>query len=139
MAPFEEFVPLPVALKLFFGVDEEGGGRAEGVHLYGVVNDQVYGNLGIDFRGIAAHAGHGGAERGKVYDGGDAGEVLQDDAAGFEGDFMLTNGFGVPLGQLAHMVGGDDVVVAVAQEGFEQDFDGVGKAVNVADAFFAQF
>ena len=106
----------------------EGVGRGEGVDLHGVVDDEVEGDERIDLFGIAAEALHGGPHGGEIDDAGDAGEILQDDAAGLEGDFELGGFFGVVVGEGLDVGFGDDVAVDVAQAGFEEDLDGVGEA-----------
>ena len=59
-APFQEFVAFAVALELALGIVEQGELRAELVDLHGMVDDEVDGDLGVDFGWIAAHAAPSG-------------------------------------------------------------------------------
>ncbi len=79
---------------------------------------------GLIFCGIAAETLHGAAHGGQIDDAGDAGEILQHDARGLEGDFDFGRRRGVPGGEVADVVLGDFVAVAVAQQRFEQDANG---------------
>ena len=88
LAPAQEGVPLGVALVLELGVPGDGQGAAELVHLDGVVDDELGRQGGIDARGIAAELAHRVAHRGEVHEGRDAREVLEEDAAGAEGDLV---------------------------------------------------
>ena len=86
LAPLEEGVALAVALELERGVGVVGVGGAELVDLDGVVDDELGGLEGVDFVGVAAEGAHGVAHGGEVDDGGNAGEVLHEDAGGHVGD-----------------------------------------------------
>ncbi len=59
LAPFQELIPFAISFKFPLGIEEEGRGRTEGVHLDRMVDDQVDGHLGVDLGRIAAQAGHG--------------------------------------------------------------------------------
>ena len=120
LAPAQESVALDVALEFEFGVEAEGVRGAELVDLHGVVDDQLGGEQRIDALGIAAHALHGIAHGGEIDDGGNAGEILQQDARGHEGDFFL-RGVGSPSGESANVFGVNDAAVFKAQEIFEQN------------------
>ena len=92
---------------------------------------------GLIFCGIAAEELHGVAHGGEVDDGGDAGEVLQEDAGGHEGDFAGGLGFGVPFGEEVDVGGGDGFAVFVAEEVFEEDAEAEGKAME-GDSLFLE-
>ena len=62
-----------------------------------MVDDQLGGLEGVDLFGIAAEGLHGVAHGGEVDDGGDAGEVLHQDAGGHVGDLAGGFGFGIPV------------------------------------------
>ncbi len=134
LAPFEELVAFVVAFEFALGVDGEGGGGGEGIDLDGVVDDEVAGDEGIDLGGVAVEAEHGGAHGGEIDDTGDAGEILEDDASGHEGDFGVAGTFRIVAGDGEDIVVGDDVAIDMAEAGFEEDLDGVGEAVDVGDA-----
>ena len=101
LAPLEEGVALAVAGELEGGVEVVGVDGAEFVDLDGVVDDELGGLERIDLFGVAAEGLHGVAHGGEVDDGGDAGEVLHEDAGGHVGDLAGGLGLGVPGGEEA--------------------------------------
>ena len=121
LAPAQEGVALFVALEFQLGVELERLRRAEFVHLHRVIDDQLGGLQGIDQRGIAAQLLHGVAHGGQVDHRGDAGEILQQHAAGREGDFLVRLGFAVPGRQGADVVRGHVAAVFGAQQIFQQN------------------
>jgi len=100
-----------------------------------VVDDEVAWDEGIHFLGIATHADHRGTHRSEIDDAGNAGEILQDDAAGHKGDFGFSDVFGVVSGEGFDGILGDDEAVEVTQAGLKENFDGVGEFVDVAKRF----
>ena len=86
---------------------------------------------GLIFSGSPPRALHGVAHGGEVDDGGDAGEVLHEDAGGHVGDLAGGFGLGVPVGEELDVVGGDGAAVFVAKEIFEQDAEGEGQPGEV--------
>jgi len=131
LAPLEEGVALAVALEFERGVHVIGGGGAEFVDLDGVVDDELGGLEGVDLFGVATESLHGIAHGSEIDDGGDAGEVLHEDAGGHVGDLAGGLGGGVPLGEEADVVGGDGASVFVAEEVFEQDAEREGELGEV--------
>src|SRR5438067_624874 len=97
LAPAEELVALPVPLELQRRVPHDGVGHAEYVDGDRVVDDEVDGDAGLEARRVAAPLRHGVAHGGQVDEGGDAGEVLHQDAGRPEGD----------LGAVARPAGGE--------------------------------
>ena len=137
LAPAEKGVALDIALHFEVGVEGEGAGDAEFVHLDGMVDHQFGGEQRIDFLWIAAEFAHGVAHRGEIDHRGNAGEILEQDARGHEGDFFFGGALsarGIPAGERADVFVEDEAVVFVAQQIFEQDFQGKGQARDVADA-----
>ncbi len=131
LAPLEEGVALAVALELEERVGVVGAGGAELVDLDGVVDDQLGGLEGVELLGIAAEGLDGVAHGGEIDDGGDAGEVLHEDAGGHVGDFAAGLGLGVPVGEEVDVVGGDGDAVFAAEQVFEQDFEAEGQAGEI--------
>ncbi len=86
LAPLEEGVALAVAGELQGSVEVVGVGVAEFVDLDGVVDDQLGGLERVDLLRVAAEGLHGVAHGSEIDDGGDAGEVLHEDAGGHESD-----------------------------------------------------
>src|SRR5260370_35760779 len=93
--PAEEGVALDVALKFQFGVEAKSVGIAEFVDLDGVVDNQLGGEEWIDARGIAAHTLDGFAHGGGIDDGGNAGEIREQDGRRDERGFVF-RGVGGP-------------------------------------------
>ncbi len=81
----------------------------------------------VDERGIAAQGLHGVAHGGQVDYTGDSGEVLQEDAAGSEGDFFFWFRIAVPGCERADFFFSDVAAVFGAQQVFEQDPQGEGE------------
>ena len=92
LRPTQQLVALSVALVLFRHVLLKRLARCPAVNLHRVVDHQIGGDLRIDAMRIDAQLGGGVAERGKVNDGGHAGEVLQHNAGRGEGDLALIAG-----------------------------------------------
>ena len=86
LAPAEEGVALAVPLELELDVPREGAARAEVVDLHRVVDHELDRDQRVDLLRVAAEVGHRVPHRGEVDDGRDAGEVLEQDARGREGD-----------------------------------------------------
>jgi hypothetical protein len=89
LSPAQKRVALFVALEFEQRIDVEGIGRSEFVDLHGVVDDQFGGLQRIDQPGIAAEPLHGIAHGGQIDHRRNAGEILQQDTAGREGDFFF--------------------------------------------------
>ena len=131
LPPLEERVALAVALEVVLGVDREGALVAEGVDLDRVVDHQVDVDQRVDRRRVAADLLHRVAHRRQVDDGGDAGEVLHQDAGGLEGDLDAGLGGGVPGGDRLDVGGADRDAVLEPQHVLQQDLDRVGQAGDV--------
>ena len=137
LAPAQERVTLDVALHFEIGVEKEGVGSAELVHLHGMVDDEFGGKQRINFLWIAAELAHRVAHGGKIDDGRDAREILKQNASGHEGNFFFAGAFGaggIPGGEGANIVGMNEAAVFVAQEVFEENFQREGKARGLAYA-----
>ena len=104
LPPAEEGVALAVPLELALGVPEDGQARAELVHLDGVVDDELGGDLRVDRCRVAAQRHHRLAHGGEVDDRRHAREVLQEDAGGAERDLVARLGLGVPARDCAHLL-----------------------------------
>ena len=134
LAPAEESVALDVAKEFDLGIECERTGGAELVDLNRVVNDEIGGQKRIDFFWIAAEIAHGFAHGCEVHDCGDAGEILQEDARGHEGDFVRRGYRGIPGCEGAHVGGLDEAAILEAKQVFEEDLQGKREARDVADA-----
>ena len=131
LPPLEKLVALAVALKLTLGIEKERGRRAEPVHLYRVVYDQIDWHDRVYLVGIAAHAGHGAAQRGQVDDTGHAGKILKDDPRRLERDLDFAGGIRAPTGNGLDRVLGDLEALGLAQGGLQQHFDGEWQPVHI--------
>ena len=85
-------------------------------------------------RGIAAQPLHGLPHRGQVDDGGNTGEILQEDAAGGEGDLLVRYGQGLPAGQRLDVLGAHEPAVLASQEVLEEDFERIRQASDAWEA-----
>ena len=86
LAPPEERVPLAVPLVLTVGVDANRHPVREGVHLDGMVDHELGGQLRIRLGRVAAEVVHRMAHGSEVDDRGHTGEVLVDHSPRREGD-----------------------------------------------------
>ena len=121
LAPAQERVALAVAAELELGVALDREPRREVVDLHGVVDHELDRDQRVDLLRVAAEVGHRGAHRGQVDDGGDAGEVLQQDAGGVVVDLLRRLGAGVPARDRLDVARGDGDAVLAAQHVLEQD------------------
>ena len=133
LAPAQELVALLVAAVLELDVALEGVRLAEHVDDHRVVDDQLGRGQRVDLGSVAAEFGDGLAHGGQVDHARHAGEVLHDHPRG--GELDLGRGFGlrVPLGQRAHVLGGDVRTVLGAQQVLQQDLEAVGQPGRAVD------
>ena len=132
LSPAQKDVALLVALELELGVDQERGLRAVLVDLHRVVDDEVDRLERVDALRIAAERRDRVAHRGEIDDGGHAGEVLQQHAAGAERDLLFGVSAHVPLGQRVDVVALHERVVLVSQQILEQDLEAERQTAGVA-------
>ena len=128
LAPAQERVALLVAREFDGGVGRERAGEAVLIDLHGVIDHELGGVERVDALGIAAESHDGLAHRRQIHDAGDAGEVLQDDARGREGDLVRGRGGRIPLQQRLDVRARDAHAVLEAQQVLEQDLQRVGQA-----------
>ena len=122
---FEELIAFTIPGELEFHVPVEGLAGAEVIDLHRVVDDQITRDDGVDFGGVAVHAGHGVAHGRQIDHRGDAGEVLEHHPGGHEGDFRARGGgCTAPTGECLDVIFGDRSAPAMAQGVLEQDPDG---------------
>ena len=89
------------------------------------------GTSGLTVAGSPPERGHRVAHRGEVDDGGHAGEVLEQDAAGHERDLGLAGAAGPP-GRQGRDVGlGHDAAAGVSERVLEQDLEGDRRPAEV--------
>ena len=133
LAPAQEREPLVVALELQVDVAVEGVRAAEHVCHHRVVDDQFGRDQRVDLGRVAAQVAHSFAHGGQVDDGGDAGQVLEDDPGRGELDLGRGLGAGIPLRESGDVVRGDLPPVLVAQQVLQQDLEAERKAVRPLD------
>ncbi len=122
LAPFQEAIALAIALIFEIDIGLEGLGRAEGIDDHRMIDDEIDRHERIDLLRIAAERGHRVAHGGEIDDGGNAGEVLHQDAGRTKRDLAL--GLALvdePFGDRLNIVFGDRAAVLEAQQIFEQD------------------
>ena len=137
LGPAQQGVALPVALVLARHILLEGVAGPEEVDLHGVVDDQVGRHQRADARRVAAHLADAVPHGGQVHDRGHAGEVLQDDPGGHEGEVRARVGR-APGGYGFDVFGGHIAVARVAQHILEEDPNGKGEAVERGETFLLQ-
>jgi len=123
LAPLEEFVTFPIAEKLDGEVAIQSALGTGEIDLHGVVNDQI--NRHERFHHGRIHSGDpGGVAHGsEVDDERHAGEVLEDDPGHGERDFVAPGVLGIPIRQIADVLFGNLVSVAIAKDGLQDDAD----------------
>ena len=138
LAPFQKLVTFRIALELNVQVLFQGIRTACPVHLHGVVHHQVHGDQRFNDGGVLPQSGHGGAHGCQVHQQRHARQVLKDDAGHGERDFIGAGVFGVPGGQIVHILFRHLQAVAVAEQGFQNNPDGNGEAVQPGVTVFSQ-
>jgi hypothetical protein len=123
LAPAEEGVALPVALELELRVLEDRELRAEDVHLNGVVDDELRRKQRIDPTGLPAQIAHRVPHGGEIDDRGDAGEVLEQNPRGAEGNLPVGIFLGLPRQDRSALF-----LLAGTQDVLEQDAERVRQA-----------
>ena len=103
-----------------------------------MIDDQFSGKKRIDALGVAAHARKGFAHRGQIHHRGHAGEILQQDAGGHEGDFFF-RGMRLPGCQRSDIRRMHEVSIFAAQQIFQQDAQGKGQLIQMPHAVCFQF
>ncbi len=130
LAPSKEHVPLAIALVLEVGVERERVGPAEVIHLHRVIDDELHRLQRIHLLRIPAELRDAVSHRREVHDAWNAGEILQEDARGHEGDLLVP---GRPACQRADVVGPHERVVLATQQVLEQDFQRERQAPNARE------
>jgi hypothetical protein len=120
LSPAQKLIALPIPLIIEIHVGLECLGRPEGVHLDGMVHDQLDRLQRIDPAGIPSEVRHGIPHGGKVYHCGDAGKILEQHARRCERDLTRRTGRG-PARQGLYIVGGDNDPIFSAKKVLEED------------------
>ncbi len=115
LPPLEELIALLIALELAFHVVLEGAKKPVAIDLHGMVDHEIGRLERIDAARVAAHLGELIAHRSEVDHGGDAGEILKQDARRSEGDLRAGFGAGIPVGDRLDVAARDGLAVFVAE------------------------
>ncbi|MPM46792.1 hypothetical protein SDC9_93498 [bioreactor metagenome] len=107
LAPTQKLVAFAVALIFAFHVAAHGVWHASGIHLQGVIDDQIHRDDGVDAAGVAAQFGHGRAHGRQIYNNRNTGEILHHHPAGVKGNRRSIWISGVPVGHGQHIFWGD--------------------------------
>ena len=135
LAPLQELVALAVALIFQLDVPRQGLRSAELVDDHRMVDDEIDRHERVDLARVAAEVLHGVAHGREVDDGGNAGEILHQDAGGAVGDLLLRFAAVVePVGHRFDVGLGDGAAVLVAQQVFEKHLHREGQLRNAAQA-----
>ncbi len=135
LRPAQEAVALAVARIFQQRIGAERVRRAKLVHLYGMIDDQVRGQLRIGLARIDIQHGERIAHGGQIDGAGDAGEILQQDARRHEADLFHS---GFSGGNSLDVGSGDALAVFVPQQVFEQNFDGDREPRHLGEPAFFQ-
>ena len=102
-----------------------------------VVDDQIDRHQRVDLGGVGAQGAHGVAHGGQVDHGGNAGEVLHQDAGRTEGDLVLDRALVLdPGGDGLQVIFCDGDPVLVAQQVLQQHLHGARQAGNPGQTGF---
>ena len=99
-----------------------------------MINDQIRGANWVNLVRVSVQLQHSITHGGKVYDGWDTREVLENDAGGFEGhlDVLIVSLLtldGLPVQDVGHILLSYLEVVAVPYCGLQQDTDREGELI----------
>jgi hypothetical protein len=136
LTPAQEGVAFAVALEFDLVVSRERADAAVGVHLHGMVDDELGRVYRVDLLRIAAELLHCLAHGGEVHHAGYAREVLHDDPRGREVDFVGRCRLRIPVEHRFDVVPRDIDAVFEAQQVFEQDLEGVGQSGDLVGGQF---
>jgi hypothetical protein len=121
LRPAQQHVSLAIALVFRLRIASQRVGRAEVVHLHGVVDHEFRGKQRIDAFGIATHRRHGVTHGGKVHDGRDTREILQHDAGRVKSDLRVGLRLRIPIGNRDNVRRSHRLAVLIAQQVLQQD------------------
>ena len=132
---FKKVVALAVALVLELDVPGKRLRRAELIDDHGMVDDEIDGHQRIDLVGVALEVLHAVAHGREIDDGGNAGEILHQDACRAEADLFLRLALVLePFGHRRDVGLGDGAAVLVAQKVLEQHLHGIREPRNAFQA-----
>ena len=137
-SPFHELIALLIALELEAHVEVERVLVAVVIDLYRVVHHQVDRDQRLDHFGVLAHLARDSAHRGEIGEERHPGKILQHDPRDNKWNLVRPRRVGLPAGKLPHVLLGDLLAVAVAQDRFEHDPDRYRQARNLAETRFLQ-
>src|SRR5215470_9748057 len=101
-----------------------------------MVDNEIDRNEWFDKAGVLSESCYCGTHGSEIDEQWYAGEVLQQHARDDERNFFHAFAVRLPVGELAHVIFGDLLAVAVAQHGFEYNADAVGQARDWANPSF---
>ena len=136
LRPFQQVVPLDIALEFKVDVSCQCAFRCEVVDLDRVIDNEIGVDYRIDDAWVAAFISDGVAHGSEVYDDGNAGEVLQSDSPGHVWKLFLRYLIRGPRRDEANIVFGRRAEVSVAESIFQQDADREWQSGNLAEASF---
>jgi hypothetical protein len=121
LPPFQKTITLTVALIFELDVLLEGFRRAEFIDDDGMINDEIDRHQRVDLLRVSAELRHRVPHRGKIDDGGNAGEILHQHARGTESDLLVCGTAVLKPGRHGHDVAlGNGAPVFEAQQILEQ-------------------
>ncbi len=136
LSPLEELVAFHVPCELHLGVDLQRIGRVERIDLHRVIDDEVGRDLRVDLGGggfVSGHPNHRRPHRSEVDDGGNAGEVLENDAGRLVGDLRLPH---LRCNIASHCMNvrvGDDPSIVIPERRLEENLDRIRQGIDVTE------
>src|SRR5947209_931835 len=135
-APFEKLIALAIALEFHLHVQAECIGRSGEIDLDGVIDNQIDRDQWLDNFWIFAEPGGCRTHGSQINQQWDAGEILKDDARDDKRDFFSARGFGLPIRESANVCFSDLLLVAIAEDRFEDDTNGDRKTRDSSETRF---
>ena len=128
LSPAKERVPLLVARELEFRVQLECVRLVEKVHLHRMIDDELHRLQRVDAIRIPAQPRDAVAHGREIDHRGHAGEILQENAGGREGHFLLCRALDVPPGERLNVGRLHEAAVFMAQKIFQQNLQRIRQA-----------
>ena len=119
--PFEKLIAFGIALKLFVHIEVQCLLRALIINHHRMVDYQIDGHERLNLFWVKAHGRGGGAHGSQIGQQRHACEILQHHACNHKGNFLCAWRVGLPIGQLRHVLGANQIAITMAHDRFEHD------------------
>ena len=119
--PFEKLIAFGIALKLFVHIEVQCLLRTLIIDHHRMVDYQINGHERLNLFWVKAHGRNGGAHGSQIGQQRYTSEILQHHACDHKGNFLCAWRVGLPIGQLRHVLGANQIAIAMAHDRFEHD------------------